>query len=155
VSVVRSGDTNPAPNLVSAFCDVAGIAPCFATVVVPVCRGTTGCSGSRDISILSNMALDVAGEVQGYFIAPQATALDCTEVIGPTTQVLAGAYTYLGITACPAGYKVVSGGFSASSNVMMADNGLLGNGYYIYVRNFDSVAQGVTPRVNCCRIPGR
>ena len=157
VSAVRSGDTNPAPNLVSAYCEQGGGAPCFATVVVPVCRGTAGCAGTRDISIDSNMAMDLAGEVQGYFIRPQATALQCSETSGPAVSI--GPNTYAQVAAslvCSAGFTPVSIGFAnSSSDVLHADSGQNGSGYYLYVRNVSSVTQSVVPRVTCCRVPGR
>ena len=155
VSAVRSGDTNPAPNLVSAFCDVAGVAPCFATVVVPVCRGTTGCSGTRDISILSNMQLDLAGEVQGYFVKPQATPLECTDVLNNTSTFGPNAYSGLiSATACATGFTSVAIKCSyfigeLGVNVAKFESGLCG------YNNTTANTKTVLITNTCCRTPGR
>lgn len=161
VSAVRSGDTNPAPNLVSAFCDQAGVAPCFATVVVPVCRGTSGCTGTRDISIDSNMGLDLAGEVQGYFIKPQATALSCTTTTATSSPINVSSgtnfYNFAVPALCPAGTTEVSMRCST-------DNALASASVYDFTGNNSnaqceglSLANTHNLRANrvCCNTPGR
>jgi len=156
VSAVRSGDTNQAPALVSAYCDMAGGAPCFATVVVPVCRGTTGCAGTRDISILSNMQLDLAGEVFGYFIKPQATPLDCTEA---TTDIVtaAGVRSFTTV-ACPAGYTVTGGGVQTGTNDLQTVNASAAigtTGWFSSITNNGAGSKTYTFSAHCCRVPGR
>ena len=159
VSAVRSGDTNPAPNLVSAFCDSAGVAPCFATVVVPVCRGTTGCTGTRDISILSNMQLDLAGEVQGYFVKPQATPLLCTlsplETISLATGFV-GFKNNTAASACGALGDVTSVYCYGNSipDVYLQGSGVGSIGFCAW-RNLSGAPQNVQQGAQCCRTPGR
>ena len=159
VSAVRSGDTNPAPNLVSAFCDSAGVAPCFATVVVPVCRGTTGCTGQRDISILSNMQLDLAGEVQGYFVKPQATPLVCTlsplETISLATGFV-GFKNNTATSACGALGDVTSVYCFGNSipDVYLQGSGVGSIGFCAW-RNLSGAPQNVQQGSQCCRTPGR
>ena len=156
VSAVRSGDTNPAPNLVSAYCDLAGGAPCFATVVVPVCRGTTGCAGTRDISIVSNMALDLAGEVQGYFIKPQATAMDCSYQAYETFPVPAGFSDFHYTTSvCPAGTTPTNSYCynQGNTNLYMTGSGV-NNGAWCGWKNTGADVSALQ-NVYCCRTPGR
>ena len=156
VSAVRSGDTNPAPNLVSAYCDLAGGAPCFATVVVPVCRGTTGCAGTRDISIVSNMALDLAGEVQGYFIKPQATAMDCSYQAYETFPVPAGFSDFHYTTSvCPAGTTPTNSYCynQGNTNLYMTGSGV-NNGAWCGWKNTGAYVSALQ-NVYCCRTPGR
>ena len=159
VSAVRSGDTNPAPNLVSAYCDLAGGAPCFATVVVPVCRGTTGCTGTRDISIDSNMALDLAGEVQGYFIKPQATPLVCTLSTTETVSLAAGFEGFKNNTAASACGALgdATSAFCDASGVtaVYSSGGGVGSIAFCSWRNLSGAVRNVTQGTQCCRTPGR
>ena len=159
VSAVRSGDANPAPNLVSAYCDLAGGAPCFATVVVPVCRGTSLCTGTRDISILSNMQLDLAGEVQGYFIKPQRTPLECTlsplETISLATGFV-GFKNNTATSACNALGDVTSVYCYGNSipDVYLQGSGVGSIGFCAW-RNLSGAPQNVQQGAQCCRTPGR
>jgi hypothetical protein len=123
-----------------------------ALAIVNVCRGVTGASCPSDIKIASQAtAVHVAGDVVGYFIKPQATALQCTAVNGVTASVPANTYTSVNVAACPAGYTSIGVDFSTGANVLKADSGF----GYLYVRNVDSIAQNVTAKTTCCRIPGR
>ena len=159
VSAVRSGDTNPQPFLVSAYCDTTGVAPCSATVVVPVCRGTTGCTGIRDLEIFASHALHLNGEVQGYFIAPQATPLQCTlsplETISLATGFV-GFKNNTAASACGALGDVTSVYCYGNSipDVYLQGSGVGAIGFCAW-RNLSGAPQNVQQGAQCCRTPGR
>jgi hypothetical protein len=144
-----------APPLTNVF--YGGYSP--VTTVVPVNGASPG--GLFDAQISGVAGADLIIEAVGYYAAPQATALTCTIVAGPTVSSPINGYTYLGLTTCPTGYTAVSGGFDAPGNVVMADNrqfnsaGGNGNAWNMYVKNLSGAAQNVTPQISCCRIPGR
>jgi hypothetical protein len=127
-----------------------------ALVVANVCRGATGASCDADIRISSGVTtVHVAGDVVGYFIRPQSTALNCQTVSGTAISVPANTYQYVGgnTPACPTGFSSVSLDFAASADVLRADADATSGA--LYVRNVSSNAQNVFPKRTCCRIAGR
>ena len=152
ITAYRGDLADPSATVVGKF--VQNGVTDTALLIANVCRGVTGASCANDIKIASRgTTAHVAGDVVGYFIKPQATALDCNAVDGTSVTVAANAYANLSsaIPACAAGYTRVGVEFSAGADVLKADSGL----NYLYVRSLAGVAQTVTPKAHCCRIPGR
>lgn len=151
-TVYRGDLADPSLTVVSKFVQ-SGLTD-TGLVVANTCRGATGASCVNDIKIATrNTTAHVAGDVVGYFIKPQATALQCTTVEGTVVNV--GANTYASLTsalpACAAGYTRVGVEFFANADVLKADSGL----DYLFVRNVGATASSVTPKAHCCRVPGR
>ena len=151
ITTYRGDQADPSATVVSKF--VQNGVTDTALLITNVCRGATGASCTNDIKIASRgTSAHVAGDVVGYFIRPQATALSCTTVDGTAVAVPSNTYANIGtVAACATGYTSVGVDFSAGADVLKADSGLS----YLYVRNVSGFSQNVTPRTNCCRIPGR
>ena len=151
ITAYRGDLADPSATVVSKF--VQNGVTDTALLIANVCRGVTGASCADDIKIATRgTTAHVAGDVVGYFIKPQATALQCTAVPGTAVNVPANTYTFINtVAACATGYTSVGVDFSAGSDVLKADSGLS----YLYVRNVSVSSQTVTPKTTCCRTPGR
>lgn len=94
-------------------------------------------------------------DLLGFYLPNEPAQLQCQVATGPASSVAANTYTFLNNVTCAAGFSATGGGFSAGSNVLMADNGPSGtNGWYFWVRNVGTTTQTVTPQVQCCRVAG-
>ncbi|MEP7329545.1 MAG: hypothetical protein ABI777_10065, partial [Betaproteobacteria bacterium] len=85
------------------------------TTVVPMNRNGVIYPGSvpnekRDIAVNNNSPtpINVVADVIGYFIANQATALDCTTVSGTPVSIGSGASLLVASPSCPVGYTYIS-----------------------------------------------
>jgi hypothetical protein len=131
-----------------------------ALVIANVCRGATGASCSADIKIASRGTnVDVAGDIVGYFIKPQATALQCVDVYNaaPVT-VGAGTDVCQNPPACTAGYTETSLLFDNvgfGGLVVSQFNGPSAAGTKMCGRNTGGATQSFTSGRRCCRVPGR
>jgi hypothetical protein len=110
----------------------------------------------NQITIKTNGAgADVVIDIVGYFAAPVATALECTQVASGSTSIAVSSDTLVTLPACAAGYTRVGASCSGPANVV--------NGYLIETsitgclyRNLSAVATyNAIAASTCCRIPGR
>jgi hypothetical protein len=117
-----------------------------------------------DAQISGVAGADLIVDVVGFFAAPEATALQCQSITGPSTMVAAGAYRDLGTVTCPVvgGWTAISAGIITIGDVVIADNaqayvaGGNGNAWRMAVKNTDMLnPRSVVVTVACCRIPGR
>ena len=131
--------TSPATQVANAF-------------ILPLCTGG-GCT--FDFSAFVTSQTDVVIDVLGYFAAPIATALQCTQVASAGTTIAVSADTLVALPACGAGYTRTgshcSGAGSIPSGYLLETNGA-----GCLYRNLSSVAtfSGSATSV-CCRVPGR
>lgn len=124
-------------------------------IIVPTCQGCT-----QELKVFSTANTHYAAFVTGYFMAPQATRLECRrksadfQEMGATPGVV-GAQT----PTCDAGYAPVSGGCIVDAGLQYLGAepsfGVIAS-WMCYVGNSDGVAgkyyQAYTA---CCRTPGR
>ncbi|HEV8692758.1 MAG TPA: hypothetical protein VGQ93_01015 [Lysobacter sp.] len=113
---------------------------------------------ASDITIYTSAKAHYVVDVVGYFDAPHATALDCTDVTD-TQDVAAGARV-AGSPSCPAGYTLTGGGARTVSNDDMilnasAPNSVGSNDWFTSVQNTGLTTRAVTFTSRCCRVPGR
>ncbi|GAB3380249.1 hypothetical protein [Lysobacter fragariae] len=107
---------------------------------------------ANEMTIYSQPGTHVVGDIVGYFINPEATALQCVEVDGTPLNLAAGAAGNAFAGACPAGYTAVetqcrpsifgmrvAGSWSSHCNMV----------------NDSASAGTVTATARCCRVPGR
>ncbi len=113
---------------------------------------------SRDLSVYTYADTHVVADLVGYYIHPQATALDCTEVSSLPEVVNAGAFGSVLSPACPSGYVMTGGGCSMSSfdgrlvtSRIVAD----AESYYCAFNNQGTAANQGVAYGRCCRTPGR
>ena len=121
-------------------------------VVVPLCTGG-GCT--FDFSAFTSAQTDVAIDVLGYFAAPVATALQCTQVASGATSIVVSADTLVALPSCAAGFTRTGSLCSGAANVpggYLLETNAAGCLY----RNLSSVsAYNATATSVCCRVPGR
>lgn len=113
-------------------------------------------NGSWDITVYAHGSTHVVGDVVGYFIRPEATALDCTREAGTPTVVATGGRSFQSI-GCPVGYTVTGGGAGAGINEASYVNASYasGNTWFSSVQNFSGADRTFTHYATCCRVPGR
>ncbi len=110
-----------------------------------------------DLSVFSQYGTDVVVDIVGYFMAPEATPVQCTTV--SNSRSLPAGYDAWAFTteSCPTGYAPVSAYCwkpSPSDGVYLTGQGANANGFCGW-RNLSGAAQTVYEGSRCCRIPGR
>jgi hypothetical protein len=124
------------------------------TAIIPVAPGI-----GNDFSIFSLASSHVVVDVLGYYSAPVATALDCTNAA--SGFVAAPVNTWTAIDAvCPSGRTVTGGGhFTSEGSLGYPGVWLLsipaGNAWRIWVDNQTNGPRNIQSWARCCRIPGR
>ena len=117
-----------------------------ALVIVNACRGvsanTAACSNDIKIATRGTTA-HVAGDLVGYFIRPQATALSCVQVASVATNVDANTYKSLPILTCTAGFTPVATTIESESDVLVADSYITLTQAQTFVRNVSNTAKSV------------
>ncbi|HEU0152899.1 MAG TPA: hypothetical protein VFQ84_06105 [Arenimonas sp.] len=117
-------------------------------------------SAGADISVYTFAQTHVVGDIVGYFIAPQATGLDCTATF-VTQNVAANGVFDIAIPACPVSYAVTGAGCRTPgfNEANWAINGLyLNNGSMLAFCSGQNTTAGVITvegTAQCCRVPGR
>jgi len=154
-------------GFVTAF-EFGGAQPLAATVnyvagdirgnlaIVPLDSNSAG----NDISVFTFAETHLVGDIVGYFIAPQATALQCTSTF-VTESVPANAIFDIQIPACPVSYAVTGAGCRTPgfNEANWAINGLYRSGSTVNTfcsgQNTTAGVITVEGTAQCCRVPGR
>jgi hypothetical protein len=151
----RAGDPDPSQATISVYYSPGPTRT--QTVITKSARGYLG--SFYDIAVTGRFAsAHAAASVTGYFIKPQATALECTDVTEVVT-IPAGARDFR-FPTCTAGYALMSGGVRASGNDLQtvqasSPNSPGSNQWFTSVQNNGGVAKDFTFYSHCCRVPGR
>jgi hypothetical protein len=124
------------------------------TAIIPVVPG-----GGNDFSIFSLATSHVVVDVLGYYAAPEATPLDCTNSLSGFVAAAVNTWTAVD-AACPAGYTVTGGGhFTNEGSLGYPGVWLLsipaGNGWRTWVDNQTNGPRNIQTWARCCRVPGR
>ena len=145
-----------------------GVLPLAATVnyaageisgnlsIVPLDSNPAG----SDISVFSFAQTHLVGDIVGYFLPPQATALQCTSTF-VTQNVAANQIFNFEIPACPVSYAVTGAGCRTPgfNDANWAINGLYRNGANVdtFCSGLNTTAGVITVEgtAQCCRVPGR
>jgi hypothetical protein len=121
-------------------------------VILPLCTGG-GCT--FDFNAFTSTQTDVVIDVMGYFAAPIATALQCTQVASAATPIAVSSDTLVALPSCAAGYTRIGSQCAGTAGV---PSGYLleTNATGCLYRNLSSVATyAATATAVCCRVPGR
>lgn len=112
-------------------------------------------NGTYDLTVYAHGSTNVVGDVVGYFIRPEATALACNNKTAPM-NIANGATQYVSV-ACDVGYTSTGGGCNpqAATNIYMVDSYPSGNGWGCRLVNFTGAPATGTAYARCCRVPGR
>lgn len=117
-------------------------------------------SAGNDISVFTFAETHLVGDIVGYFIAPQATGLQCTSTF-VTENVAGNAIFDIAIPACPVSYAVTGAGCRTPgfNEASWAINGLFRNGGTVSTfcsgQNTTAGVITVEGTAQCCRVPGR
>jgi hypothetical protein len=159
--------TPDADGYVTAY-EFGGTQPLAATVnfvtndirgnlaIVPLDSNSAG----DDISVFTFAQTHLVGDIVGYFIAPQATGLQCTSTFA-TQNIAANSPFNFPIPACPVSYAVTGAGCRTPNidEASWAINGLYRNGSQVdtFCSGLNTTAGVITVEgtAQCCRVPGR
>ncbi|GAB3381689.1 hypothetical protein GCM10027432_09520 [Lysobacter fragariae] len=107
---------------------------------------------ASEISLYANSATHVVADIVGYFINPQATALDCVTSPQTVESVAAGGQANVVAGACPAGYTETGTQCQSGSWTMpfvYSSEGICS------AQNNGGGAAELRASRKCCRLPGR
>ena len=119
-----------------------------------------GTVAGNDISVFTLAQTHLVGDIVGYFIAPQATGLQCTSTFA-TQNIAANQPFNFAIPACPVSYAVTGAGCRTPglNEANWAINGLYRNGSVVDTfcagNNTTAGVIIVQGTAQCCRVPGR
>lgn len=125
------------------------------TTIVPIVPGA-----GNDFSIWTYANAQIIIDVVGYYAAPVATALDCTNLSSAVTAVPVNVWTSIDVF-CPAGRTATGGGYDVPSEGTLGYPGVwitslpITGGWRVWVDNQASGPRSVQAWATCCRIPGR
>jgi hypothetical protein len=113
-------------------------------------------AGVMDLNVYSYAQTHLVGDLVGYFAAPRATPLECTEKSAVSGTITVGNLAYVTTPSCDAGYTATSGGCagSSSSGRLALDRTLANSHACTFINEGPGNLTG-TSYVRCCRIPGR
>ena len=111
---------------------------------------------ATDLDIFSQYATDVVVDIVGYFMAPEATALQCTTVTA--SRSLAAGFTGWNFATadCPTGYTPVAAYcWEGSSTATYLSSSGINPTAFCGWKNLSGGVQTVFEGNRCCRVPGR
>lgn len=109
-------------------------------------------ASANEMSVYSLASTDLVADIIGYFINPQATALECVEVESADFNINAGASLNVFAPACTAGYTQVEVQCRPSSFSMRQAGSWTSHCNMI---NEGASAGTAKAASRCCRVPGR
>ncbi|GAB3380276.1 hypothetical protein [Lysobacter fragariae] len=106
---------------------------------------------SLEMSVYASPSTHVVIDIIGYFINPQATALECEETATTIVAVAAGGSSNAVAPACSTGYTQTATNCAANWDMPLAyaRNGTCS------AKNNSGVSQNLSASRTCCRVPGR
>lgn len=123
--------------------------------IIPLCRGTC----ASDFRVFAWNPIDVVIDVSGYFMEPEATALDCTVATDSGNLSLIGGLQTRSIQ-CPTGYTATGGGCGGPLGITISNSRPLiteGSPSGWQCDLVGSLLSIISYEVHstCCRVPGR
>ena len=113
-------------------------------------------ASANEMSIYSSAQTHLVGDLIGYYINPQATALQCVDAQSAVVVIGANNIGSAISPLCAAGYTIVSGGCTSSSyDNRMVTSRIQGSTQFCAFRNEGASSVDVTAIARCCRVPGR
>lgn len=109
-------------------------------------------ASANELSVYTFAQTHLVGDIVGYFINPQATALQCVEVDGTPLNLAAGAAGNAFAGTCTAGYTAVETQCRPSIFGMRVAGSWTSHCNMV---NDSASAGTVTATARCCRVPGR
>ena len=117
-------------------------------------------AASSELSVYSFAQTHLVADIVGYFIAPQATALECVEKVSAVGNIAGGGSGSRTTPSCDAGYTITGGSCSMSTydgRVVTSRTVVSGSSqtHFCAFRNEGAATVEAVAYARCCRIPGR
>lgn len=109
-------------------------------------------AAASELSVYSERQLHLVADVVGYYITPQATALQCVDTADTVISVNAGATANAVAPACAAGYTQTATNCESSTWQMPF---VFFSGGTCSAQNNSASAASLRASRTCCRVPGR
>lgn len=109
-------------------------------------------SSAPEMTLYSFAQTHVVADIVGYYINPQATALQCVDTANTVTSVPAGATTNVVAAACPTGYTMAATNCESGSWQMPF---VFQHAGTCSAQNNSTSAAELRASRTCCRVPGR
>lgn len=107
---------------------------------------------NSDFTIYTFAQAHYVVDIVGYFSAPQATALQCTQSSLATVDMPAGGSATVFSPACPTGYTKTGTSCDTTSTSAYLTISAIGG---CQGRNTSGSVQQLSAQATCCRVPGR
>ena len=122
--------------------------------VIPVSQAASNAGFTLFVSFGAHIKMDVFG----VFVSPEATALQCVDVV--VSDVVAAGNRGLGTASCAAGYTLTGGGIRTFSNDLQTVNASApsspnSNSWFSSITNNGAASKTYDTYARCCRTPGR
>ena len=118
-------------------------------------------ASANELSVYSFAQTHLVADIVGYYINPQATQLDCVEVVSAGVDIAAGGTGSQSTAVCPTGYEITGGGCSSSTfdgkivTSRSFDNSPTSQSHFCAFRNQGTGTANFVAYGRCCRTPGR
>ena len=109
-------------------------------------------ASANEMTVYSHATTHLVADIIGYFINPQATALQCVDTADTSTAVAAGATANSNAPACPVGYTQTATNCESSTWQMPF---VFFSGGTCSAQNNSGAAATLRSSRTCCRVPGR
>ncbi|RZA31339.1 MAG: hypothetical protein EOP92_31700 [Lysobacteraceae bacterium] len=113
-------------------------------------------AAANELSVYSTTTLHLVGDIVGYYINPQATALECVEMTSGSIAIGAGGVSSSLSPVCTAGYTITGGGCSSSTfDGRVVTTRTMADSHFCAWKNEGTGTMNATVYARCCRLPGR
>jgi hypothetical protein len=113
-------------------------------------------AAANEMTVYTFAQTHLVADLVGYYVEPEATALDCLEVTSSTATIAAGDFSTRTTAACLSGYTFVGGGCTMSDfdGRMVSSRPQVVNHFCAWRNEGADSVQGIAYG-RCCRTPGR
>ncbi len=117
-------------------------------------------AAANELSVYTFAQTHLVADIVGYFIEPQATALECIESESAGGNINPGSFGTQSAPSCPAGYTITGGGCSMSTfdGRVVTSRNIVNSGSQTHFCAFRNEGANINEGVaysTCCRTPGR
>lgn len=117
-------------------------------------------ASANELSVYTFATTHLVADIVGYYIEPQATALECVEKLSSGNTIPAGSFGTQSTASCDAGYTITGGGCSMSNfdgRVVTTRTIVSGSTqqHFCAFRNEGTGSVDGLAYARCCRTPGR
>jgi hypothetical protein len=109
-------------------------------------------AAANELNVYSFAQTHLVADIVGYYINPEATAIQCVDTADTIVSVLAGATANASAPACTAGYTTTATNCEAASWDMPM---VYSSGGTCSAKNNGGASADLRASRTCCRVPGR